>query len=244
MHMNTRTVSVVIPVKDDAVLLRRCLGALAAQTQPPVEIIVVDNGSADESAQVAADAGAQVVSQLTGTIPAAAATGLDAASGDILARLDADCVAPPDWIETIASAMGDASGITGGADFIDGPRPLRTPLAFIYLGAYFASVLPALGHLPLFGSNFAVTREAWRAVRRDVHRQDDMVHDDLDLSFHLGPQRRIRFVRAMSMGMSMRPFYDVRAFWTRFRRGIHTVVVHWPDDLPWRRWARRVRMNG
>lgn len=242
--MNTLpTVSVVIPVKDDAALLQRCLEALAAQSIPPAEIVVVDNGSSDDSAAVAARAGARVVDQRTGTIPAAAAAGLDAATGEILARLDADCIAPPDWVETIARSMGDASGITGGADFIDGPRLLRKPLAYLYLGAYNLSVFPALGHLPLFGSNFAVTRRAWQAVRDEVHRDDDMVHDDLDLSFHLGPEGRIRFVRALSMGMSMRPFYDARAFWTRFRRGIHTVVVHWPAELPWRRWVRRARMD-
>lgn len=41
------TLSVVIPVKDDAAELRRCLRALARQTLPPDEIIVVDNASTD-----------------------------------------------------------------------------------------------------------------------------------------------------------------------------------------------------
>ncbi len=44
------TVSVVIPVKDDADALGRCLRALSLQTKAPDEVIVVDNGSEDESA--------------------------------------------------------------------------------------------------------------------------------------------------------------------------------------------------
>ena len=237
------TVTVVIPVRDDAALLERCLAALAAQTLAPVEVIVVDNGSSDNSARVAVLGGARVITHPTGTIPAAAAAGLDAGIGEILARLDADCIPPVDWVETIARSMGDADGITGGADFIDGPRVLRKPLAYLYLGAYYATAVPALGHLPLFGSNFAVTKLAWRAVQQEVHRNDDMVHDDLDLSFHLGPVRRIRFVRAMAMGMSMRPLTEPRGFGTRVRRGLHSIVIHWPHDLPWRRWARKARMK-
>ena len=45
-------VSVVIPVKDDGPRLRRCLRALAMQTRPPDEIVVVDNGSTDDSADI------------------------------------------------------------------------------------------------------------------------------------------------------------------------------------------------
>ena len=235
------TVAVIIPVKDDAVLLARCLDALARQTVPAAEIIVVNNGSSDDSVEVARRGGARVVEQPTGTIPAAAAAGLDAATAEILARIDADCIAPLNWIASIGEAMGDSAGITGGADFIDGPRVLRKPLAYLYLGAYFASLYPALGHVPLFGSNFAVTRAGWLAVRDEVHRDDDLVHDDLDLSFHLGREHRIRFARSMSMGISMRPFADPGAFWLRLRRGFHSVVLHWPRDLPWLRWIRRGR---
>ena len=236
-----RSVSVVIPVKDDAALLARCLMALGAQSSPPLEVVVVDNGSTDGSAHVARRFKATVVTHPSGTIPSAAAAGLDAATGDILARLDADCVPPSNWVESIQQSMGESDGITGGADFIDGPGWLRKPLAFLYLGAYYASLWPALGHVPLFGSNFAVSRHGWQAVSSEVHRDDDMVHDDLDLSFHLGREHRIRFARGMAMGMSMRPFADAGAFWTRLRRGRHSVVIHWPRDLPWLRWIRRGR---
>ena len=55
------TISVVIPVYNDAALLRRCLEALAAQTRRADEIVVVDNGSTDDSAEVARRGGARVV---------------------------------------------------------------------------------------------------------------------------------------------------------------------------------------
>jgi glycosyltransferase involved in cell wall biosynthesis len=73
------TVSVVIPVRDDAGHLRACLRALAGQTVAPDEIVVVDNASSDDTAEVARAAGARVVREPVVGIPAAACTGYDAA---------------------------------------------------------------------------------------------------------------------------------------------------------------------
>lgn len=241
------TISVVIPVKDDAEQLKRCLIALARQTRAADEIVIVDNGSSDDSASVATDAGARVVFVDGGGIPAASAAGYDAASGEIIARLDADCLPSRDWLERIERAFvrhPDAVAITGGAGFIDGPRALRAPLAAFYLGAYFGTVFLAMGHTPLFGSNFAMKSSAWRAVSDDVHRGDEFVHDDMDLSMHLGPRRRIRYVRRLGMGISMRPLFDASGFATRIRRGFHSLVIHWPHELPWLRCTRRILRIG
>ena len=238
------TVSVVIPVKDDAEMLARCLDALAGQSLAAFEIIVVDDGSTDPSAEVARSRGALVVPSAGSGIPAASATGYDAATGQLLARLDADCVPDPDWLERIEHRFAsepDLEAMTGGARFHDGPRALRRVGPALYLGAYLLFTAPALGHAPLFGSNLALRRTTWLAVRDRVHRDDELVHDDLDLAFHVGPVRRILIDRDLGMTMSSRPFFEGRAMFTRLRRGVHSVVVHWPHDLPPRRWIRRLR---
>lgn len=238
------SVSVVIPVRDDAALLRRCLTALRAQRMPPVEVVVVDNASRDDTAKVASAHGARVVFEAAPGIPAAAAAGFDAASGDVVARLDADCVPPADWVERIAVAFArdpELAGLTGTATFAAGPAWLRRPLSAAYLGAYLVVVSPALGHVPLFGSNFAVRRSAWREVRNEVHRRDTLMHDDMDLSMHLGPCRRIRRDRGLTVGMSIRALRGGGLL--RVRRGFHTVVAHWPQELPWLRWWRRAQWS-
>ena len=237
------TVSVVIPVKDDARMLSRCLRALALQTRAPDEVIVVDNGSSDASAAVARAAGARVVRCEQPGIPAASSCGYDAAAGDSILRLDADCLPAADWLETMAGAFAarpDVSVFVGSARFVDGPRPLRRSLAAAYLTVYAIVSTPTLGHLPLFGSNLGFRRAAWRRIRSRVHRSDPEVHDDLDLAFHFGERHRIRYLPGAAMGMSMRPFMSGRGFARRVRRGFRTVVVHWPHDLPPVRWARRV----
>ena len=235
------TVSVVIPVKDDEDELRRFLRALALQTRVPDEIVVVDNGSTDDSARVAAEGRARVVRCDAPGIPAASARGYDAATGDLILRLDADCLPARTWVASVEQAFSDrphVAAFTGGARFTDGPRRLRRPLAAVYLASYTASTAPALGHLPLFGSNLAFRREAWRSIRSGVHRADPGLHDDLDLAYHLGEEHAIGYLRDSPMGISMRPFTSARAFRRRVGRGFRTVVRHWPHDFPPVRWAR------
>lgn len=234
-------ISVVIPVKDDADELRRCLRALHLQTRAADEVVVVDNGSSDASARVAQDAGARVIRCERPGIPAASSAGYDAATGDLILRLDADCIPAQTWVETMAAGFAgrpDVSVFTGGARFVDGPLALRTWLAAVYLGAYAAVTVPTLGHLPLFGSNLAFRRAAWQSIRTHVHRQDAELHDDLDLAFHLGERHRIRYLRGAAMGISMRPFTGGAGFAQRVRRGVRTVLVHWPADFPPVRWVR------
>lgn len=103
--MTEPRVSVVIPVRDDAGHLDRCLRALAVQTSPPWEVVVVDNGSTDDTPAVARAHGARVVPQPRVGIPVAAATGYDAARGEVIARLDADSVPPPDWVARVVEAI-------------------------------------------------------------------------------------------------------------------------------------------
>jgi len=233
------TVSVVIPCRDDAVHLWRCLRALAAQTLAPTEIVVVDNASTDDSADIARAAGARVVFCGERGIPAAAATGYDAARGELILRLDADSLPDPAWVESMVAALEDPTvdAVTGGAVFHDGPARQRVAMARLFLGTYAAFATPALGHTPLWGSNMAFRRSAWEDVRGEVHL-DPELHDDLDLAYHLGRRHRIARVSGAHMRVSSRTV-EPRRFARCFRRGAGTVFAHWPADIPPARWVRR-----
>ena len=61
------TISVVIPTRNDADMLAVCLAALAGQTRPADEIVVVDNASTDNTAEVCAAAAPPRAAMGTGT---------------------------------------------------------------------------------------------------------------------------------------------------------------------------------
>ncbi len=206
MHPTTRPrVSVVIPVKDDATLLDGCLASLRAQTRPPDEIVVVDNGSQDASAAVGRRGGARIVPCARPGIPAASAAGLDAATGDVLLRLDADCRAPADWIERMTAAVADrrVGAATGGARFDSAPPWAGRWAARGYLGAYAVVCGAALGHRPLFGSNIR------RGLRTVLVRWP---HDLPPIRVTRIGLRRLRRARAQARRVNPAPM--------RARRGI------------------------
>lgn len=236
------SVSVVIPCLNDAAALEACLSSLARQTLPPVETVVVDNNSTDSSAEVARRFGARVVRETAPGIPAAAAAGYDAAAGDIIARCDADCVLPADWVQRIAetfAAKPSLGALSGPGSFYGFPRPLGAVLSVVYLGSYYLATGLALGHLPLFGSNLALRTTVWEDVRSQVHRDDPEMHDDVCLSLHLGQQYECRFEGSLVVGMAPRAVIGTANLVRRFRRAFHTLWAHWPAEAPWVRWPRR-----
>lgn len=237
-------VSVVIPVRNDAEQLRRCLAALARQTVAPLEVVVVDNASTDDSAAVARAHGARVVTEPRVGIPAAAATGYDAAVGSIIARLDADSVPPEDWVEQVHAALDrrpDAVAVTGFGVFHDAPPGLRRLLPVLYLGSYYLLGLAAAGHHVLWGSSMAVRREAWAAASGRVHRTEREIHDDLDLALVLGPGARVHLVPSLTVGASVRALHGLPQLRRRFDRAFRTLRLNWRDSPPWERWAVTLR---
>jgi glycosyltransferase involved in cell wall biosynthesis len=228
------SISVVIPVRDDGERLERCLERLQRQTEPPFEIVVVDNGSSDLTPVVAAWWGARCIGEREPGIPAASSAGYDAARGDIIARLDADSEPPPDWLHRVRRAFEDdpeLTAVTGPGTFDSAPPVLQGLIGLGYMRAYFAVFGDILHRVPLFGSNFAMRRDAWIVAREGVHRHDARVHDDLDLSCNLDPASRVRYEPTLTVHVSSRPFANPFAFVWRAWRGVHTLLVN-RESLP------------
>ena len=104
-------VSIVIPVLDRAEELGRCLDSISRIDYPSekLQVIVVDDGSSDDSAAVARSFGALVVA--SGGVrsgPAAARNvGAACARGELLAFIDSDCTASPGWLAELVPAFSD-----------------------------------------------------------------------------------------------------------------------------------------
>jgi len=113
-------ISVIIPALNEKAVIRRCLEALSRNRLPKTdfEVIVVDNGSTDGTVetvrQFQASYSLKIVSVEGVRISALRNRGAAEARGEILAFLDADCLAPPEWLTNSMRLLEDLrEGIIG-----------------------------------------------------------------------------------------------------------------------------------
>lgn len=93
-------VSIIIPALNEEKNIKNCLLAIKGLTfaKNEYEIIVVDNGSKDKSAEIAKQCGVRVLTKINGTIGALRNHGVKYAQGDIIAFVDADCQVQDAWL--------------------------------------------------------------------------------------------------------------------------------------------------
>jgi glycosyltransferase involved in cell wall biosynthesis len=112
-------VSVIIPARNEAMGIAAAVRAVIAQSSADValEVIVVDDGSTDATAEIARSAGARVINlDGPGRGPAAARNrGAATAQGDPLVFLDADCIPRPGWLAALLAAHAAGAVVVGGA---------------------------------------------------------------------------------------------------------------------------------
>ncbi len=179
------TISIVIPVYNEAEQINACLEAIAAQTLLPDEVIVVDNNSTDGTAALAARFPfVTVITEQKQGVVHARNTGFDAARGDIIGRIDADTIVPADWVATVRRIfIGTAhDAVSGSVSYHD------VPFARFFSGVDFTFrryLAWSLGkQYALQGANMAVRARAWHASKQLLCNEGGM-HEDFDLSIHL-----------------------------------------------------------
>src|SRR5690349_2747823 len=99
-------VSIIVPIYNVEPYLEACLESLVAQTWSDIEVVMVDDGSPDSSAEIAEtfverDARFRLIRQENGGLGTARNTGIRHASGDFLAFLDSDDMLPLTAVETM-----------------------------------------------------------------------------------------------------------------------------------------------
>jgi glycosyltransferase involved in cell wall biosynthesis len=115
--VDTPAVSVIIPARDAAGTLRATLdGLLSQRSAPPFEVIVVDNGSNDETARIAEThpIAPHVIRRKRGEGAGAARNeGVAASAGDAIAFVDSDCAPTPEWVANGHRALQDHDLVAG-----------------------------------------------------------------------------------------------------------------------------------
>jgi len=252
-------VSVIVAARNEAGTLPSLLDALAAQTHPNHEVVLVDDASTDDTAAVITDwaENRPYVTVVRVTEPApprkknALARGIEAATHDLLAFTDADCTPPPTWLSTLAQTHKD----TEEDCVLVGYSPLRGPglvgrfsryetlVAGLYTGAAIGWGRPYMA----VGRNLSYSRGVFEATGGFAPTDDALSGDD-DLFVQAVHRRTDAPIRAL---LDSRTFVPAEApsswtdWWRQRRRhvsagrhyswvvGLHLTVLHFSLILLW-----------
>ncbi len=109
-------ISLYIPCYNAERYIARSLEGALRQTYPIDEILVIDDGSRDHTREIASRYPVRVVAHDRNRgVAAARNTGFRNCRNDLVASLDADCVAEPDWLEHLVRVLDDPKvGAAGG----------------------------------------------------------------------------------------------------------------------------------
>lgn len=187
---SARSVSVVVPARDEEGRLPALLASLARLDPPPGEVVVVDDGSRDATARLARESGATVLT-LHGPPPGwtgkawACHQGANAARGDLLLFVDADTELAPGALGGLLEVYaGTGPGPGGGLLSVQPFHVVRR--GYEQLSAYFNAVSllasGAFGARPprrsmAFGPVLLTSRADWEAVGTHAAVRADVLDD-------------------------------------------------------------------
>ena len=234
------TISVIVCAYNESRCLSACLHSLLAQTRPPDEILVINNASTDDTADVARRIpGVRVIDEPVKGLVTARETGRRQASGDVLAYVDADCRAPLQWLERVERRFARAPAqvaVTGPYRFYDWDIIGRSLIrGYDYLVAPPTHAVVHYGFAAgaiLYGGNFAVRREALERIG-GFDRTIEFHGEDTNLGRRLTPIGSVGIARDCWVWTSARRYRAmgkrkviglyVRNFWSE-------ILRHRPSD--------------
>jgi GT2 family glycosyltransferase len=176
---------VVVCSYNGAATIGQTLAELERLNYPDYEVIVVDDGSTDETATIAAKHKMCLIRTANNGLSAARNVGLHAATGEIVAYIDDDAYPDPDWLTYLAAAFarGDHAGI-GGPNFAPRGGGMIADCVANAPGGPMHVLLSddVAEHIP--GVNMAYRRDRLIAVEGFDHRFR-IAGDDVDLCWRL-----------------------------------------------------------
>lgn len=228
MNNKPLTISIVIPAYNEEDHIRSCLEALSHQTVQPLEVLLIDNNSSDQTVQIAREfAFVRVIKESKQGIVHARNCGFNEARGDIIGRIDADTVVTRGWVSYIVRYYQHPShmqsALTGGCYMYD----LSLPRFFGWLQGQVAFRMNRLilGHYITWGSNMALPKLVWEAVQSDLCLRTD-IHEDLDLAIHLVRQHySVTYHEGWKVGIDARVHHRHKR-----KRQLHYLKL-WPKTL-------------
>ena len=180
--------SVLVCTHNGAATLGECLEGLGRLRYPDYEVIVVDDGSTDDSAAIARAHGVRLIRTENRGLSAARTTALEAATGELVAYIDDDARPDEDWLGYLALAMrgGDHAGVGGPNLPVPGDGLVAEAVANAPGGPVHVLLSDTVAeHLP--GCNMAFRRDRLAAIG-GFDAQFRVAGDDVDVCWRLQAQ--------------------------------------------------------
>jgi GT2 family glycosyltransferase len=192
------SISVLVCTRNGSPTLRPCLEALGAQTHGNYEVVVIDDGSTDDTPAIAKSFPfVRYERQDHAGLSAARNRGMELAKGDLLAYTDDDCIPDEDWLLHVSRAFDDSTCVAaGGPNLPPPPRNGTEACVAVAPGAPSHVLLDDLEaeHLP--GCNLVIRKGALRAIG-GFREEFTCAGDDVDVCWRLQAHGgRLRFVPA------------------------------------------------
>lgn len=193
------SVTVAIPVLDEARHIDDCLAAVAAQTYPAIlEVLVIDGGSRDDTvARARRFPGVRVLHNPRRRQAAALNLALEEARGEILVRVDGHCLIAPDYVARCVAALSDTGAAMVGGAQVPVPAPGFSGGVGLAMGSRLGAG-PARFHHPGGRAGWVDTvyLGAYRvADARQVggYQADQTTNEDAELAWRLGQHGGVWF---------------------------------------------------
>lgn len=228
-------VSIIIPARNEEGFIAESVQSALAQDFSGFEVIVVDNGSTDATADIATALGARVVSEPVPGLPRAREAGRRAARGDLLIYIDADSRIPPDYLARMVHLFTSQPTVMAASNpftFYDG-TPMTNAWLVVNFGLY--RIFHAL-HMSdfIYGGNFAVRRGAMADIG-GFDTRIEFYGEDTDLAKRIGKVGQIAFVTDLCGATSARRYLRL-GFWKTlglyFANYVSVLVLNQPFAWP------------
>jgi len=199
-------ISVIVPTLNEEKYLPRCLKSLVDQAYDlPIEVLVIDGGSTDETVRIAKKYADKVLVKPNAPVGAARNLGAKVASGEVLAFIDADTIANPQWLNSVVGAFQRQPGVVG----VTGPTlpydgRVSDMITYRLWTIYLQRLLLYLEMPHVIGFNCAYRRAPFLSV--GGFDEDIVMSEDIRLAHKIRRYGKIQFEKDMSALTSARRF--------------------------------------
>jgi glycosyltransferase involved in cell wall biosynthesis len=206
-------ISFVVPAYNEERLLPACLAAIQAEIDRSgcdAEILVVNNASTDDTGRIAAmTPGVIVVDQPVKGLVQARSAGFEAASGELIANIDADTLVPPGWLDRVLAEFARSPKLvvlSGPYDYYDVPVHIRAAARVFYAVGFMTYVFNkrvlGVGSM-VQGGNFVLLRDTLAGIGGFSDRFT-FYGEDTDIASRMSRVGDVKFTYALTAKSSGR----------------------------------------